>query len=218
MSQMPMTSRALSVPARPNRSTSSTASPLRLIPGAIRTSNNGVFAAACIALMVAGLMMLLILNTLLAQGAFAQHDANRQLARLVDSEGQLRAALATQATPGSLAAKASALGMVRPNGMAFVDVTKGTVTGVSKPATSASALTVITSPTKAPLPGKAAKPKSTAATITSKPVAVTPSTTKPTTATSTAKPSATKPTTTKPATTTATKPTATKPTTTKPTN
>ncbi|HVQ88568.1 MAG TPA: cell division protein FtsL, partial [Actinomycetes bacterium] len=62
-------------------------------------------------LLVAGLGALLLLNTLLAQGAFAVHDLDRQVTALSDREQALQQKVAELAAPQRLARQASRIGM-----------------------------------------------------------------------------------------------------------
>lgn len=142
MSQMTATARPLRTPRRGPAPT-----PLRVIPSSISRTGNGVFAAICIALLAAGLITLLLLNTALAQGAMALGDLQRESVRLSDTSGNLQEDIARASATGALAASAAQIGMVRMNVRGYIDLSKGTVTGQPEPATKDNAFPVVTSPT-----------------------------------------------------------------------
>ena len=160
---------------------------LRVVPAVISSSGHVVFAAVCIALCVAGLVGLLMLNTAIGQGAFELQRLQLQSQQLADTAEALAQQLDTYRSPAALAARARELGMVPAQTVGFLRLSDGAILGTAEPA-------------KAPVVPATAKPAG-------------PTATKPTTTTAT-KP-ATKPATTT-ATKPATKPTATKPATTKP--
>ena len=142
MSQMTATARPLRIPRRGPAPT-----PLRAIPTRITQSGNGVFATTCIALLTAGLIALLLLNTALAQGSLVLGDLQRESARLSDTAGNLQEQIDRASATGALARSASELGMVRMNTRGYVDLSKGTVTGEPEAATKNNAFPIVTSPT-----------------------------------------------------------------------
>ncbi|MER7074099.1 hypothetical protein [Terrabacter sp. NPDC000476] len=141
MSQMTATARPLRAPRRVPAPT-----PLRAIPTSIAQSGNGVFAATCIALLTAGLIALLLLNTALAQGSLAVGDLQRESVRLSDTAGNLQEQIDRASATGALARSATDLGMVRMNARGYIDLSKGTVTGDPEPATKDNAFPIVTSP------------------------------------------------------------------------
>ena len=70
------------------------------------------------ALLVVGLLTLLILNTQLAQGTYVLKDLGKREVALIDQKLELNRSIDAQRSPGSLAAKAKALGMVPASSMA----------------------------------------------------------------------------------------------------
>jgi hypothetical protein len=142
MSQMTATARPLRAPRRGPAPT-----PLRVIPSSISRTGNGVFAAICIALLAAGLIALLLLNTALAQGSLALGDLQRESVRLSDTTGNLQEEIARASATGALAASAAKIGMVRMNVRGYIDLSTGTVSGKPEPATKENAFPVVTSPT-----------------------------------------------------------------------
>jgi hypothetical protein len=142
MSQMTATARPLRAPRRGPAPT-----PLRVIPSSITRTGNGAFASTCIALLIAGLIALLLLNTALAQGSLALGDLQRESARLSDTAGNLQEEIDRASATGALARSAAELGMVRMNTRGYVDLSKGTVTGEPEAATKNNAFPIVTSPT-----------------------------------------------------------------------
>jgi hypothetical protein len=124
-----------------------------------------------------GLMCLLLLNTVLAQGAFTVHDLQRRTAALTDEQQQLQTGVSLEGSPLVLAEKARRLGLVQVRDPAFIRTSDGRVLGHP---------TVAKRPYVAPV--AAPKPSPVTATVT-KPTTAQPSTAKPTTA----KPTKTKP-------------------------
>lgn len=142
MSQMTATARPLRAPRRAAAPT-----PLRVIPGRITRTGNGVFATICIGLLTAGLIALLLLNTALAQGSMALGDLQRESAHLSDTSSNLQETIDRASATGALARSAAAIGMVRMNTRGYIDVSKGTVWGEPEPATKNNAFPIVTSPT-----------------------------------------------------------------------
>ena len=126
---------------------------LRVVPAAIERTRNGVFAGACMAVLVLGLLTLLLLNTQLAQGAFVLKDLNRQQVALTDEKLELSRAIDVQRSPANVAAKAKALGMVPAASMAFIDLETGRIIGEARAAGAPPA-----APAPAPAPAPAAPP------------------------------------------------------------
>ncbi|MDC5697856.1 hypothetical protein OO014_11345 [Intrasporangium calvum] len=162
MSQATATARPLRSPGRSPRGAPAPAT-LRVIPARITTTGHGAFASICVVLMTTGLVALLLLNTALAHGSLELGALQRESAVLSETAGNLQEEIDRASASGALAKKASQLGLVRANERAYIDLTTGTVTGTAYPATSAQALSVVTSPTPV------AKPKAT-----TKPAAATP--------------------------------------------
>ncbi len=92
------------------------------------------FVVLISALLVAGLMALLLLNTLLAQDSFALHALQKQTASLSDTEQALAQEVARAQTPQSLAQRATGLGMVPAPNPVFRAGPDGQILGVATPA------------------------------------------------------------------------------------
>lgn len=141
------------------------AAALRVLPGRITTSGNGVFATICIIVLAAGMVALLLLNTALAQGAMTLGQRQRESSLLADTASNLQEQVDRASSSGALASAATALGMVRSNERGFVNLAAGTVTGSAQPATQLQAFSVVTSPiptpsASAPAPAPAPAPGS----------------------------------------------------------
>jgi Na+-transporting NADH:ubiquinone oxidoreductase subunit NqrC len=83
-----------------------------------------------VALLVAGLVSLLFLNTVLAQGAFQLDDLQHQAARLDDREQALQQTVARLQAPQRLAQAARALGMQSSVNPVFLSSKTGKVAGI----------------------------------------------------------------------------------------
>jgi hypothetical protein len=131
---------------------------LRVVTGAPLRRGDAAFGIVCAALLAAGLIGLLLLNTSLAQGSFAIHDLRATSDQLTDTQGALNQSLAAMESPASLAKRASEMGMVPSESAAFLRLSDGKVIGVAQPASAARRFTVVgtTAPPK-PKPKKPAK-------------------------------------------------------------
>lgn len=147
MSQMTATARPLRAPRR-----GPTATPLRVMPARFAASGNGAFATLCIVLLTVGLIALLLLNTVLAQGSLTMGQLQQESTTLANSASNLQVEIAAASAGGALAAKAEQMGMVRSNERAYIDLSTGKVSGTAYPATSYQALPIVTRPTPPPPP------------------------------------------------------------------
>ena len=118
--------------------------PLRVVPAAVGQPGNGVFAAACMLLLVAGLFGLLMLNTAMAEGSFTLNNLQKTSGELADTQDALTQAIDAQRSPENLAARAAKLGMVPAGSAAFLRLSDGKVLGVAQPATRRPGFTVVT--------------------------------------------------------------------------
>ena len=143
-------------PARPPRPT------LRVVAAPVAERGRAVFVLGALALLVAGLVTLLLVNTALAQGSFRLHDLRARSGELADQSQALREDIAQQASPQRLSSKAAALGMVPSGSVAFLRLSDGRVLGVAEPAAAPTAPTVTASATSAPTTGATATTAPTA--------------------------------------------------------
>jgi hypothetical protein len=121
---------------------------LRVVTGAPPRRSGAVFGIICATLLATGLIGLLLLNTVLAQGSFTLHDLRTTSDQLTDAQGALDQSLDASKSPANLAKRAVSLGMVPAGSAAFLRLSDGRVLGVAKPATPAPGFTVVG--TKAP--------------------------------------------------------------------
>ncbi|HMT31463.1 MAG TPA: hypothetical protein PKC73_02805 [Dermatophilaceae bacterium] len=128
---------------------------LRVVPAAIEGTGTGAFAAACLAVLVTGLLALLVLHTQLTQGSFTLHDLKNKSGALTDASLELNRSLDQQRSPANLAAKARAQGMVPATSMAFIRLAEGTIVGVAQPAPAAP-VAPVAAPAPAPVAPAAA--------------------------------------------------------------
>lgn len=139
-------------PARPTRP-----QPLRVVQRAPQ-QGQPVFVAACLALLVAGLLGVLMLNTAMAKGSFVLGDLQDQSNQLSDAEEALSHAINAQSAPAELARRALDMGMVPSETAAFLRLSDGKVLGVAEGATAQKEFTVATQGSSA---AAAARPATT---------------------------------------------------------
>ena len=103
---------------------------LRVVPRGTPRLGRNAFGLLIGALLGCGLMAVLLLNTVLAQGAFAIHSLEQEATALEIQQQALEQEVALLDTPGSLARRARDLGMVRSPLAAFLRLRDGQVLGV----------------------------------------------------------------------------------------
>jgi len=108
---------------------------LQVVPGLRPRIARGPFVGMVVAVLAAGLLSLLGLNTGLAQGSFRQHALQVQAKQLADREQDLQHQVDALQAPAALAAAAQAQGMVPAGPPAFLRLPDGTVLGQATPAT-----------------------------------------------------------------------------------
>jgi len=89
------------------------------------------FVLLVVALLGGGLLCLLLVNTILAAGAFKITALQQGNIALAQREQQLQAQIAAQEAPSALAERARALGMVAPPLVHFIDLKTGRI--ISQP-------------------------------------------------------------------------------------
>jgi hypothetical protein len=152
-------------PARPStrpapRPTARSAAYLRLVATRRSSAARAPFIAVVVVILAAGLLGLLLLNTVLAQDAFKLHALQVQGRVLADQEQTLQRDVERMQSPQSLAARAAALDMVPGGTRAFLELPSGKVLGVALPGEAPPAPVV----QDAPIAAAPAKPKPSAAT------------------------------------------------------
>lgn len=98
------------------------------------TKGDGPFVALCLTVLIGGLLSVLLLNTVMAQGSFELRELRTTSDELADIEGYLAHRVDQLSAPDQLARRASAMGMVPAEGAAFVRLSDGKVLGVAEPA------------------------------------------------------------------------------------
>jgi hypothetical protein len=143
----------LRVPTTPApTSVPSTRGLLRLVPQRRSSAARTPFAVVLVVLLVGGLLGLLLLNTLVAQGSFELSRLSSESRALQQQEQQLAAEVQRLQAPAGLAQRADKLGMVPGGPPAFLRLSDGKVLGKA---------------TKGKRPAPAAQPKPSASTATS---------------------------------------------------
>jgi len=108
---------------------------LRLVaPLRPERASRGLFAVLITGILALGLVVMLVINTSVAQTAFTVSELQSQQRELARTEAALTEALAAAAAPPVLEAKARALGMVPSNRPVFLTIPSGEVKGKARPA------------------------------------------------------------------------------------
>lgn len=108
---------------------------LRLVrPLRPERASRGFFAVLITAMLAFGLVVMLVINTSVAQTAFTVTELKVQQRDLSRTEAGLTKALAEAASPPVLEAKARSLGMIPSDRAVFLTVPSGKVRGKAKPA------------------------------------------------------------------------------------
>lgn len=97
-------------------------------------AGNGMFALVVVAMLLGGMVVLLVLNTSLAQGAFELGALARTQSQLGVQEQKLLQNVALQESPESLQKRADGLGMVPVVAPVFLRLADGAVLGTPVPA------------------------------------------------------------------------------------
>lgn len=119
--------------------------PLRVVQAPPTAGSPLGFALLCAALLGAGLIALLLLNTAVAQDSFGLQRLQAGSQQLTDQKQALVQNNDLAASPQQLAQRAWALGLVPASGAAFVELPSGRILGVASPAVRSKPPTVITS-------------------------------------------------------------------------
>lgn len=108
---------------------------LRLVaPLRPERASRGFFAVLITVMLAFGLVIMLLVNTSVAQTAFTVTELKIQQRDLSRAEAALTKAIAEAASPPVLEAKARALGMIPSDRAVFLTVPEGKVRGKAKPA------------------------------------------------------------------------------------
>ena len=146
----------------------------------------GVFVAMIMGLLTLGMIVLLLLNTALNQGAFELQNLQQEQQKLSDQEQTLIQTVTEQQSPQVLARRAAALGMLPVTSPVFLRLKDGAILGVPLPAVKPKprppAPTTTTPTTTTTTATTTTATTTTATTTTAKPATSTPTRTAPTTA------------------------------------
>lgn len=93
---------------------------LQLTPSAQRQVKPLTFSVVLVGLLLAGLLSLLVLNTMLTANSFALHSLQQQARTLSDHEQALTERLVRTESPESLSERAAGLGMVPSSSATFL--------------------------------------------------------------------------------------------------
>jgi hypothetical protein len=163
--QTTATARTLSLPLRSPipQAAPKKAGSLRLVPQGRSSAAKAPFVVVLVSLLVGGLLGLLLLNTLVAQGSFRLHDLSTKGKALEQRQQDLQRQVQALQAPGELAHRAAVLGMVPGNAPAFLRLSDGKVLGV---ATAGAAPGLPAAPTSPAATTTATKPAGPAASTT----------------------------------------------------
>lgn len=146
------TARTRTEPTRaPARRPAGTARPREVPRRSAPPRARAPFVLLIVGLLGGALVSLLLLNTVLAQDAFTLSELQRDNRQLAERKQALQADIARESDPQVLHQKARSLGLVDPQGAAFIDARTGRVTevgsrpqGVSDEAVAAAAAGAVT--------------------------------------------------------------------------
>ncbi len=146
---------------------------LRVVTAPAQYRSRAGLVFACLALLAAGLVGLLLLNVSLERGAYVLGAQQTRAAKLQEQRQALQEQLAALQAPQALAEQAAKLGMVRNPNAAFIGADTGTISGVPKPAVkprapSVTATTPATGSTSSPSATPTARPSASASHKTAK--------------------------------------------------
>ena len=151
MSAMPAIPATTSPAPRPSRLSRAGAA-LHLVPGTRPRLGGGPFAAVVVGILAGGLLTLLLLNTVIAQGAFTVNQRQAQADALAVQEQALAQRVAALETPDALERRARELGMVASTTPVFLRLSDGKVLGVPTPASGRRSTTSVREPARDPKP------------------------------------------------------------------
>ena len=155
---MPVTKTRPAAPRSTNTGTSaqpSTRANLHVVPAPrARVAGTGAFSLVIAGILVSGMVILLFLNTTLAQGAFQIHELTKSQTSLTITQQQLAQQVAAAESPEQLQVRATALGMVPSDNPVFIRLADRKVLGSPIPAPRPLKSTSITSSTSQVVTGR----------------------------------------------------------------
>ena len=121
--------------AEPLRVTEVAAPRLRVAPPAPISAPRAQFVAVVVAMVVAGVFGILLINTKTNENTFEIDRLQEQQSALNNQEQQLRREIAAYDNTGNLDAAARMLGLVKAESPAYIRLPDGKIIGVPRPAT-----------------------------------------------------------------------------------
>jgi hypothetical protein len=122
---------------------------LRVAPPAPINAPRAPFIALVVAVVVAGVLGILLINTKTAENSFRIDTLQKQQAKLDSQQQELENQIAANNSPGSLDAAARRLGLVKAENPAYIRLPDGKVLGVLTPGSGEVAVTAQNSATSA---------------------------------------------------------------------
>ena len=122
---------------------------LRVAPPAPINAPRAPFIALVVAVVVAGVLGILLINTKTAENSFRIDTLQKQQTKLDTQQQELENQIAANNSPGSLDAAARRLGLVKADNPAYIRLPDGKVFGVPKPGSGEVAVTAQDSATSA---------------------------------------------------------------------
>ena len=122
------------VPLHPGVPDRAPRTPLALVPAHRTSPPLAPYVTLVLGLLAAGLLALLLLNTVLGQDAFRLYDLQSSTRTLTEDEQVLRQEVDRLQSPGRLADAARGLGMVPAPAPVFLRLSDGAVLGTPTPA------------------------------------------------------------------------------------
>jgi hypothetical protein len=122
---------------------------LRVAPPAPINAPRAPFIALVVAIVVAGVLGILLINTKTAENSFRIDSLQKQQAKLDSQQQDLENEIAANNSPGSLDAAARRLGLVKAESPAYIRLPDGKVFGVPTPGSGEVAVTAQDSATSA---------------------------------------------------------------------
>ena len=120
---------------------------LRVAPPAPINAPRAPFIALVVAVVVAGVLGILLINTKTAENSFRIDTLQKRQAKLDSQQQDLENEIAANNSPGSLDAAARRLGLVKADNPAYIRLPDGKVFGVPKPGSGEVAVTAQNSAT-----------------------------------------------------------------------
>ena len=120
---------------------------LRVVAAPLQAGRRLPFVALCVALLLASLIAVLVVNIALSRGAYDVHQLQQRRTALAEREQQLAERLAIDSSPARLSERARELGMIPGTSPAFIRLSDGAVLGSPAPADPATAAAVSAIPT-----------------------------------------------------------------------